>query len=315
LCFSFIKELQEYDEDEKFIFFYHKDHLGSSTQISDRDANIIHHIEYMPSGEQFSEQRDNWATPYKFNSKELDAETGLYYYGARYYTPEIGIWLSVDPMSDERPSLSPYNYCQLNPVMRVDPSGMLDDLYINGEDAQAAFNQLKSSTNLELSRDEKTGKIESKGVPKTDNDIKLFDAINNSDVENHIKADKNNDQVADGGGFFGNKLVNKGDKVIARTFQVVVPEKLEMLDGLFDKVGSGKSMLHEATEAHQGGLISLATGKPAKPKYIGTDNSIYDMAHMRATLQPGHGKLLKGQINAAMSAKIMHQTWTKFNKY
>ncbi|MDY0217648.1 MAG: RHS repeat-associated core domain-containing protein [Bacteroidales bacterium] len=48
-------------------------------------------IEYMPTGEQFSEQRDFWATPYKFNSKELDAETGLYYYGARYYTPEIGI--------------------------------------------------------------------------------------------------------------------------------------------------------------------------------------------------------------------------------
>ena len=76
LCFSFIKQLQESDEDEKFIFLYHKDHLGSSTQISDRDANIIHHIEYMPSGEQFSEQRDNWATPYKFNSKELDAEIG-----------------------------------------------------------------------------------------------------------------------------------------------------------------------------------------------------------------------------------------------
>jgi RHS repeat-associated protein len=105
---------------------------------------VIHHIEYMPSGEQpamsadkFSEQRDIWATPYKFNGKELDAETGLYYYGARYYTPEIGIWLSacppkrmsrrMDPLSDERPSLSPYNYCQLNPVMRVDPTGMLDD--------------------------------------------------------------------------------------------------------------------------------------------------------------------------------------------
>ncbi len=84
---------------------------------------VIHHIEYMPSGEQFSEQRDNWATPYKFNSKELDAETGLYYYGARYYTPEIGIWLSVDPMSDKYPSLSPFAYCANNPVILVDPDG------------------------------------------------------------------------------------------------------------------------------------------------------------------------------------------------
>ena len=319
-------------------------------------CNIFHHMEYMPSGEQpaisadkFSEQRDNWATPYKFNdyggesfnkafdehtarSAELDQETGLYYYGARYhayrqagFTPEIGIWLSacppkrmsrrMDPLSDERPSLSPYNYCQLNPVMRVDPTGMLDDLYIHGEDAQAAFNQLKSSTNLELSRDEKTGKIESKGVPETDDDRQLFDAINNPNVENHIKADISNSQVPDCGGFFGNKLVEKGDRIIARTFQVVVPEKLAMLDGLFDNVGSGKSMLHEATEAHQGGLISIATNTPASPKYIGTENSIYDMAHLRSTLQPGHGRLQTGQINAAMNAKKMYQTWMKFNKH
>jgi RHS repeat-associated protein len=123
----FKKTLDWNDPEYDYMYWYHKDHLGSSTQITDRNETVIHHIEYMPSGEQFSERRDNWATPYKFNGKELDAETGLYYYGARYYTPEIGIWLSVDPLSDERPSLSPYNYCQLNPVMRVDPTGMLDD--------------------------------------------------------------------------------------------------------------------------------------------------------------------------------------------
>ncbi|MDY0216955.1 MAG: RHS repeat-associated core domain-containing protein [Bacteroidales bacterium] len=128
--FRQISKFQEYDEVEKHFFFYHKDHLGSSTQISDRDANIIHHIEYMPSGEQFSEQRDYWSTPYKFNGKELDAETGLYYYGARYYTPEIGIWLSVDPLSDKYPSLSPYAYCAGNPVKYIDPNGMeIGDYY------------------------------------------------------------------------------------------------------------------------------------------------------------------------------------------
>ena len=83
----------------------------------------------MPSGEQFAEQRDSWGTNYKFNGKELDQETGLYYYGARYYSPYLSIWGSVDPMSDKRPSLSPYSYCQLNPVILTDPSGMLDDGY------------------------------------------------------------------------------------------------------------------------------------------------------------------------------------------
>ncbi len=89
----------------------------------------LHHIEYMPSGELFAEQRDYWHTPYRFNGKELDEETGYYYYGARYYTPEIGVWLSVDPQSDQRSWLSPYNYCQLNPVILVDPDGELDDGY------------------------------------------------------------------------------------------------------------------------------------------------------------------------------------------
>jgi RHS repeat-associated protein len=118
-----LHEAQGLDEHEKFIYFYHKDHLGSSAQISDIDANIVHHIEYMPYGENFFEKRSLWATRYKFNAKEKDEETGLYYYGARYYTPDLSVWLSVDPMSDEYPGLSAYNYCANNPVMLVDPDG------------------------------------------------------------------------------------------------------------------------------------------------------------------------------------------------
>lgn len=52
--------------------------------------------------------------------------TGNFYYGARYYDPKISVWLSVDPMSDQRPSLTPYNFLSNNPIMRTDPTGMLD---------------------------------------------------------------------------------------------------------------------------------------------------------------------------------------------
>ncbi|MGI6320321.1 MAG: RHS repeat domain-containing protein [Bacteroidales bacterium] len=120
------RKLQEFlavDKPEKEIFYFHKDHLGSSTQISDMSRRVIHHIEYMPTGELFAEQRDYWHTPYRFNGKELDEETGLYYYGARYYTPELGIWLSVDPLSDKYPSMSAFMYCAGNPVVLVDPDG------------------------------------------------------------------------------------------------------------------------------------------------------------------------------------------------
>jgi RHS repeat-associated protein len=123
------------DEPEELIFWYHKDHLGSSTQITNAGAEVFHHMEYMPSGELFSEQRDWWSTPFKFNGKELDSETNLYYYGARYYTAMENIWLSVDPLASKYPSLSPYAYCAQNPVMLVDPDGRDIDPHAPGYNA------------------------------------------------------------------------------------------------------------------------------------------------------------------------------------
>ena len=63
------------------------------------------------------------AVPYTFSAKEKDSETSLSYFGARYYTSDLSIWLSVDPMSAKYPSLSPYVYCANNPVKLVDPNG------------------------------------------------------------------------------------------------------------------------------------------------------------------------------------------------
>lgn len=63
------------------------------------------------------------AENYSFSAKERDVETGLSYFGARYYSSDLSIWLSVDPMSDKYPSLSPYVYCADNPVKLVDPEG------------------------------------------------------------------------------------------------------------------------------------------------------------------------------------------------
>jgi RHS repeat-associated protein len=57
------------------------------------------------------------------NAKELDNETSYTYFGARYYDSELSVWLSVDPMSDKYPSLSPYCYSADNLVVPVDPNG------------------------------------------------------------------------------------------------------------------------------------------------------------------------------------------------
>ncbi len=52
---------------------------------------------------------------FTFSAKEKDSETGLSYFGSRYYSSDLSVWLSVDPMAGKYPSLSPYTYCADNP--------------------------------------------------------------------------------------------------------------------------------------------------------------------------------------------------------
>ena len=115
---------QEGDAYENLQFYYHTDHLGSSSYITNLDGEVVQHIEYVPFGEVFIEERNNiWNTPYLFNAKEFDEETGLYYYGARYYDPRLSVWISTDPKQDKYPNVSSYCYVIDNPVKLIDPDG------------------------------------------------------------------------------------------------------------------------------------------------------------------------------------------------
>ena len=83
-----LPRVRKHERNHHLIFFYHPDHLGSTSYVTDADGNIAQHIEYIPYGEVFVEERNNqFSTNYLFNAKELDNETGLYYYGARYLDP------------------------------------------------------------------------------------------------------------------------------------------------------------------------------------------------------------------------------------
>jgi len=121
-------------EEEENCYWYHPDHLGSSSWITDTGGHAIQHLHYLPWGEDLVDQRTtNWSARYTFSAKEKDAETGLSYFGSRYYSSDLSIWLSVDPMSDKYASLSPYVYCADNPVKLVDPNGEeFGDFIFNG---------------------------------------------------------------------------------------------------------------------------------------------------------------------------------------
>ncbi len=84
---------------DNFIFYYHTDHLGSTGYMTDWQGKVRENLQYTPFGETWIEQRRGMKIfpDFEFTSKILDSETGLYYYGARYYDPRTSVWQSADP--------------------------------------------------------------------------------------------------------------------------------------------------------------------------------------------------------------------------
>nr|WP_321232910.1 SpvB/TcaC N-terminal domain-containing protein [uncultured Psychroserpens sp.] len=122
---------------EAFVYYYHHDQIESSSYITDSNGEVTQHLEYFAFGETFLEEHSNTErTPYLYNSKELDEETNLYYYGARYYDGKTSVWQSVDPpilgaFLDGKhyggvynsSNLGVYNYVGQNPIKYLDPDG------------------------------------------------------------------------------------------------------------------------------------------------------------------------------------------------
>ena len=103
---------------------FHKDHLGSSTALTDISGNTAESANYMPFGSLRSHSGN--VSDYKFTDHEFDTSTGLYNYGARLYDPIIGRFISADPTVQapfDPQTLNRYSYCRNNPLIYVDPNG------------------------------------------------------------------------------------------------------------------------------------------------------------------------------------------------
>ena len=143
-------------------YYYHADHLQSAQFITNAKGEQYEHIEYTPYGELWIEETAPGIDklPFRFTGKELDEETGLYYYGARYLDPKYSRWLSGDPaLNDYIPkapiddeakkhnenlpgmggiyntvNLHVYHYAGNNPIKYTDPDGkwfFIDDLLVS----------------------------------------------------------------------------------------------------------------------------------------------------------------------------------------
>ncbi len=197
------RSFKDPDNYENLQFFYHPDHLGSSSFITNLEGEVVQHIEYVPFGEVFIEERNNvWNTPYLFNAKELDEETGLYYYGVRYYDPRLSLWLSTDPMQEKYEALSSYAYCAGNPIRLIDPNGMefteasekhIDRLVSDIDKRQAQNNSDIVKKEAALAK----GGLSDKKIRNLNKDISKLKANNASleEVRTEIETLRNSSQV------------------------------------------------------------------------------------------------------------------------
>lgn len=131
------------------IYYYHSDHLGSSSLITDAGGSLMQHVEYVPFGDTFIDERqslNSWHTPYLFSAKEKDEETGLSFFGARYYDSRTSVWLSVDPLAEKYPNVSSYVYCLNNPIKYLDPDGKDWFEYKKGKETKKSWNWNEGST-------------------------------------------------------------------------------------------------------------------------------------------------------------------------
>jgi RHS repeat-associated protein len=269
-------------------FYYHGDHLGSASYITGDNGLATQCLAYMPTGEDFVDIKYNttqFETPYKFNGKEKDEETGNNYYGARYLNNDLSIFLSTDPMSDKYPHLSSYNYCANNPVMLIDPDGR--DVVVTGEAADKSVEQMQTK-NLKIDRDSKSGLLSYKGIAKTKTEKMMVEAMDNPDVKVSMEANYSDRIDGDkidhkGGAFMGTTLVTENGKTTVIARQIVNPQMLEDKDIYGDK---GQAMKHELTEAYQGGLISLKENRPIPIGIKKNETKGYLDAHNAASPQP-----------------------------
>ena len=110
----------------QLVRYQYGNHLGSVILELDENAHIISYEEYYPYGStSYQAVRKDIEVPlkrYRYMGKERDEETGLYYYGARYYVPWLGRWLSCDP-NGFADGLALYVYCRNSPLKLIDNSG------------------------------------------------------------------------------------------------------------------------------------------------------------------------------------------------
>ena len=247
---------QEGDAYEKMQFYYHPDHLGSSSYITNLDGEVVQHIEYVPFGEVFVEERNNiWNTPYLFNAKEFDEETGLYYYGARYYDPRVSLWISTDPEQEKNYSNTTYGYTP-NPLKYIDPLGT-DTLNITYSENRWKFDKpilAKGNDvfNVTINNQTESYTFSEGEYGKRVNFLNLYIGENKSDYAlgiYHVSGEQENGTgyyVTPGG--YPSTVIGSGRRIPEGTYPIITPAS----GATWRKPGVGGNVSNRGIRFHYG---------------------------------------------------------------
>lgn len=104
-------------------FYYHADHLGSVRQVTDALGSVVNEYDYDSYGRLLS-RFETVSQPYGYTARELDNESDLYYYRARYYNSNIGRFISEDPLGFGGLDVNIYRYAMSSPILLNDPYGL-----------------------------------------------------------------------------------------------------------------------------------------------------------------------------------------------
>ncbi len=137
--------------------YYHSDIL-SSTRAVVQGVAVVESYDFEPWGLLMPGRTLGSGTKEGLSGKEQDAETGLHYFGARYYMPALGRWTSVDPLAEKYAEWNPYNYTLDNPVASIDRHG-LESVLLEGADAQNFFRRLRANSFLRMSGVRRPAKV------------------------------------------------------------------------------------------------------------------------------------------------------------
>ncbi len=186
---------------------------------------------------------------FTFSAKECDTETGLSYFGSRYYSSDLSIWLSVDPQAAKYPGLSPFTYCANNPVKLVDPNGEEIDWV---EKADGTIYWDDNATSQETTKDGEKYLGKNVLVATHNRDADLNEPINSATYDLYLESNKEGSTAS----IVGNTVPSNGT-ISGTLAEGLYPARFQ---GRAKYIQNGKTDL--ALIINEGRSVPTANGSP-----------------------------------------------------